>query len=190
MPLTISPSSHTERGDHAQTRTRPGASLRVHAAAETSLTGGQTLTIRVAPAMARDPASLRISAVVEPDERNRMLEIKAESAGYATGSQMQLDGLRAQRLWETEFRDVPHGTYEVTATVIGSEGRRATALRVVVITAWHTRASTTFTSYRRLDDQSRSVAPVPRARTRRSDWRADTAAASGTRTRCTASAQP
>ena len=51
------------------------------AAAETSLTGGQTLTIRVSPAMAREPASLRISAVVEPDERNRTLEIKAESAG-------------------------------------------------------------------------------------------------------------
>ena len=96
--------------------------------------GGQTLTIRVSPAMAREPASLRMSAVVEPDERNRMLEIKAESAGYATGSQMQLDGLRAQRSWETEFRDVPHGTYEVTATVIGSDGQRATALRVVVIT--------------------------------------------------------
>ena len=84
--------------------------------------------------MAREPASLRISAMVEPDERNRTLEIRAESAGYATGSRMQLDGLRAQRFWETEFRDVPHGTYEVTATVIGIEGRRAAALRVVVIT--------------------------------------------------------
>jgi hypothetical protein len=102
------------------------------AAAETPLTGGQILNIRVSPSVARQPASLKIVAMIEPDERNRTLEIKAESAGYATASRMQLDGLKAHRLWETEFRDVPHGTYDVTATVIGTEGRRATASRVVV----------------------------------------------------------
>ena len=97
------------------------------------LTGGQVVTVRVSPMMARQPASLRIVAMVEPDERNRTLEISAQSAGYATGSQMQLDGLQAKRMWETEFRDVPQGSYDVIATVIGTGGRRATASRVVVI---------------------------------------------------------
>jgi hypothetical protein len=103
------------------------------AGAETRLAGGQILNIRVSPAMAREPAVVTIVAMVEPDERNRVLEFKVESAGYETASRMQLDGLKARRMWETQLRDVPHGTYEVTATVIGAEGPRATASRVMVI---------------------------------------------------------
>jgi len=102
-------------------------------AAGTPLVGGQVVTIRVSPVMARQPASLSIVTTVEPDARNRTLEITAQSAGYATSSQMQLDGLSAQRVWDTLFRDVPQGDYDVTATVIGTDGRRATASRVVVI---------------------------------------------------------
>src|SRR5262245_32487893 len=98
-----------------------------------SLTGGQLVTIRVTPAMARQPASVRIVATVEPDERNRTLAITFESAGYTTASEMQLDGANARRVWETQIRDVPHGDYNVTATVTGTDGRRARASRVVVI---------------------------------------------------------
>ena len=101
--------------------------------AGTPLPGGQVVTIRVSPAMARQPASIKIIATVEPDSRNRTLEITAQSARYATGSQMQLDGLQAQRVWEIQFRDVPQGDYDVVATVIGTGGRRATASRVVVV---------------------------------------------------------
>ena len=99
----------------------------------TPLTGSQVVSIRVSPAMVRQPASITIIATVEPDERNRTLEITAESTGYATSSQTQLDGVRAQRVWDTQFRDVPRGDYNVVATVIGTDGRRATASRVVVI---------------------------------------------------------
>ena len=102
-------------------------------AAGTSLAGGQAVAIRVSPAMARQPASIRIIATVEPDPRNRTLAISVESARYATASQMQLEGANAQRVFETEFRDIPQGDYDVIATVIGTGGRRATASRVVVI---------------------------------------------------------
>jgi hypothetical protein len=50
--------------------------------AGTPLTGGQVVTIRVSPVMARQPASLKIVATVEPDERNRTREITAQSARY------------------------------------------------------------------------------------------------------------
>jgi hypothetical protein len=99
----------------------------------TPLAGGQAVTIRVSPVMVRQPASIRITATVEPDERNRTLAISAESAGYTTAHQMQLEGINAARVWETEFRDIPQGNYDVTATVIGTGGRRATASRVVVV---------------------------------------------------------
>lgn len=99
----------------------------------TPLPGAQVVTIRVSPAMARQPASIKIIATVEPDSRNRTLEISAESAGYATARQMQLEGANAQRVFETELRDIPQGDYDVVATVIGTAGRRATASRVVVV---------------------------------------------------------
>jgi hypothetical protein len=102
-------------------------------AAGTPVTGGQAVTIRVTPVMVRQPASIRITATIEPDDRNRTLAIAAESAGYATGHQIQLEGINAPRVLETEFRDIPQGNYDVTATVIGTGGRRATASRVVVV---------------------------------------------------------
>jgi hypothetical protein len=101
--------------------------------AGTPLAGNQAVTIRVSPVMVRQPASIRITATLEPDERNRTLAISAESAGYATAHQIQLEGINAPRVVETEFRDIPQGDYDVTATVIGTDGRRATASRVVVV---------------------------------------------------------
>jgi hypothetical protein len=103
------------------------------AATVVTLDGSQTLTVRVTPAMSREPASLKIQAVIEADDRNRSLEIVARSNGYMRSSQIQIDGRDAQRVWEIEFRDVPHGNYEVTATLMGNEGKRATATRVVTV---------------------------------------------------------
>ena len=99
----------------------------------TPLAGGQAVSIRVSPVMARQPASIRIVTTVERDERNRELAITAEAAEYATTSEMQLEGVNAQRVSTTEFRDIPEGKYDVTATVIGTGGRRATASSVVVV---------------------------------------------------------
>ena len=103
------------------------------AAAAVTLGGSQALTVRVTPAVTREPAALRIQAIVETDDRNRSLQIVARSAGYMRSSEIQLDGRDAQRVWEIEFRDVPRGNYEVTATLMGSEGRRATVSKVVTV---------------------------------------------------------
>ena len=55
------------------------------------LDGGQPLTVRVSPAIAAEPAVLKVVAVVEADDRNRALEITAESDGYLRSSQIQLE---------------------------------------------------------------------------------------------------
>ena len=100
---------------------------------EAPSTGTEMVALRVSPAMAREPASLRIGATIEPDERNRALEFAVRSSGYTTSSEVPLDGINARRVWETEIRDVPHGEYDVTATIIGTGGRRGTASRVAVV---------------------------------------------------------
>ena len=91
------------------------------------------LTLRVTPAIAREPASLKIVAIIPADDRNCGLDIVVHSDGYERSSHIQLDGREAQRVWNLEFRDVPRGDYNVIGTLTGSEGRRATVMRVVVV---------------------------------------------------------
>jgi hypothetical protein len=95
------------------------------------------LTLRVSPKIAREPASLWITAVVPADERNRGLEIIAESDGYMRSSHIQIDGRDAQRVWDIEFRDVPRGDYNVVGVLTGTDGRRAMVTRVVVVMPQH-----------------------------------------------------
>jgi hypothetical protein len=103
------------------------------AAATPRLHANPVLTLRVSPTIAREPASLKIVAIVPADDRNRGLEIIAHSEGYERSSHIQLDGRQAQRVWDVEFRDVPRGDYNVIGILTGSEGRRATVMRVVVV---------------------------------------------------------
>jgi hypothetical protein len=103
------------------------------AGAAARLDGGQALTVRVTPTMARQPASVKVLAVIEADDRNRSLEVIVRSSDYFRSSQVQVDGLGTQRVWEIEFRDVPQGNYEVTGILTGTEGRRAAVTRVVVV---------------------------------------------------------
>ena len=107
------------------------------AAATAALSADPMLTLRVSPTMAREPASLKIVAIVPADDRNRGLEIIAESAGYTRSSHIQLDGSDAQRVWDIEFRDVPHGNYDVIGVLTGTDGRRAIVSRVVVVMPLH-----------------------------------------------------
>ena len=95
------------------------------------------LTLRVSPTIAREPASLKIVAIVPTDDRNRGLEIIAQSEGYVRRSHIQLDGRDAQRVWDIEFRGVPQGDYDVIGVLTGTDGRRAIVTRVVVIIPPH-----------------------------------------------------
>ena len=97
------------------------------------LDAGEPLTVRVSPAVAAEPAVLKVVAVVELDDRNRFLEITAQSDNYLRRSQIQIEGQDAPRVWDVEFRDVPRGQYQVTATLTGTGGRRAAVSRVVMV---------------------------------------------------------
>jgi hypothetical protein len=102
-----------------------------------ALSADPILTLHVSPTMAREPASLKIVAIVAADDRNRGLEIIADSKGYMRSSHIQLDGRDAQRVWDVEFRDVPQGNYDIIGVLSGTDGRRATVSRVVVVMPLH-----------------------------------------------------
>ena len=87
------------------------------------LGAGEPLALRVSPAVSFAPANLVVRATIEADAANRFMEVVAESADFFRASTIQLEGDKAPRTNMFEFRSLPPGTYEVKATLIGSNGR-------------------------------------------------------------------
>jgi hypothetical protein len=110
--------------------------MRVHAWAcglavmTTTVVGAkEPLSMRVSPVMAFAPANLMIQTRLEPDANNGAIEVVAESSEFYRSSVIQLEGDRAPRTTTFEFRSVPEGRYEVTAVLIGTDGRQRALVR-------------------------------------------------------------
>src|SRR4051812_18066760 len=76
----------------------------------------EPIRIRVSPAVAFSPADIMIETTVEPDARNREVEVTVDSAGFLSTSTVTLDGDNAPRVKTFRFRQLPAGNYEVSAT--------------------------------------------------------------------------
>jgi hypothetical protein len=94
---------------------------------------GQPLSVAVSPKIAPAPGYVRVSARIEPSDDNRALEITAVSEDFSRSSVIQLDGSRAPRVQVVDYANLPAGTYQVGATLIGQNGRRAEASRFVQV---------------------------------------------------------
>jgi hypothetical protein len=90
---------------------------------------GEKMTVRVSPAVSFAPANLMVRAQIEADAQNRAVEIVAESTEFYRSSEIQLDGENAPRTSTFEFRSLPPGTYEVTATLLGPGGSARASVR-------------------------------------------------------------
>jgi hypothetical protein len=99
----------------------------------TTLTGAQPLVLTVAPKIAPEPGYVRVRVRIEPDADNRMLEVTALSDEYSRTSEIPLNGSSAPRLSIIDYPNLPSGTYEVHAVLLGSKGNRATMRSVVQI---------------------------------------------------------
>src|SRR5262245_19282598 len=82
--------------------------------ATTALDATAPLSIHVRPAMSVAPANLVMQARVEPDAKNRAIEIVADSEDFYRSSTIQLDGELAPKTTYFEFRSLPSGEYTVT----------------------------------------------------------------------------
>ena len=83
----------------------------------------EPVSIHVSPAVSFAPADLFIRMSVEPDARNRAIEVIADSDAFYRSSAIQLEGDRAARTTTVQFHSVPPGEYNVTVAVIGDDGR-------------------------------------------------------------------
>jgi hypothetical protein len=87
---------------------------------------GEPVSVRVNPSVAIAPTILAISVKVAPQAANRALEIVVDSGDFYRLSRTQLEGDQGPVLNNLKIDGVPAGEYEVTATVIGDDGRRGT----------------------------------------------------------------
>jgi len=90
---------------------------------------GERLTIKVSPSVAFAPANLVVRTTIEADTRNRAIAIVAESSEFYRASEVELDGDKAPRTTTFEFRSLPSGTYQVTATLLGADDKPLTYVR-------------------------------------------------------------
>jgi hypothetical protein len=86
------------------------------------------LAIRVSPAVAFAPATLRVQTTIEADAANRSVEIVAESEDFYRSSEMQLDGESAPRTTIFQFRSLPSGEYSVRAILRDQGGHEITSV--------------------------------------------------------------
>jgi len=103
-------------------------------AAQPRLMGaGEALSLHVTPTAAMAPTAIRIRAIVEPDSKNRALEVSADSGIFLQGSRIELDGEAAPRVNEVVFRDMPSGAYEIAVRLLDSSGRVLALVRNTVV---------------------------------------------------------
>ena len=86
------------------------------------LGAGERLAMSVSPAVSFAPAHLVVRAVIEADDENRAMKVVAESGDFYRASEVELDGDRAPRTNMFEFRSLPPGNYQVTATLLSADG--------------------------------------------------------------------
>ena len=91
----------------------------------------QLLSLEVSPAVAPGPAFVRVRAFVEPSDDNRSLDIVAQSTEFYRSSHLDLDGRNSPRIAVVEYPRLPPGNYEITGVLVGSGGKRATAMKLV-----------------------------------------------------------
>ncbi len=85
------------------------------------------LSARIVPRFSVAPGNVSIIATVEPDERNHLLRVEAESPAFFRSTEIPLNGHRAARVHTIAFRDLPAGQYEIRVRV----GRTTDALVTV-----------------------------------------------------------
>ena len=99
-----------------------------------ALHSGEALQMEVTPAIQREPAIVTVRATIEASPDNRMLEVTAKSPVLAKTSKLPIDGSKdTSPLKVIEFRDLPSGLYQITGVLIGSQGPRATVVRLAKI---------------------------------------------------------
>ena len=91
-----------------------------------------SVEVKTNPSVCLSPCRhLTVTVRVEPNDLNRYVDVAVNGEDYYRSSAFQLDGASAPKtLPPFEFKDIPAGEYEVSATIYGA-GDAVLARRVV-----------------------------------------------------------
>jgi hypothetical protein len=105
-----------------------GGALAV-AGARTSAAAGtaDVVELRMRARYLSEPATLRMTVVVEPDAANRRLQVELDGDLLFRSSELPLDGAEHQRFNDFQFRGLPAGRYTLRVTVFSANAVRGTA---------------------------------------------------------------
>jgi hypothetical protein len=98
-----------------------------------SVTALDGLEMHVSPSVSMAPANVNVRAHVAPDADNRGIEFSADSEDFFRKSFVTLEGDKAPAITQLAFTGLPGGEYQVSVSLIGSRGVRATVTRRVRI---------------------------------------------------------
>src|SRR4029453_19222677 len=94
------------------------------------------LRIEVSPRISQAPAQVRIRAIVTPSPENRGLRVVADSGEFFRSSYLPLEGADAAPITDTSFKNLPGGAYEVTVTLVDSQGHATNVdRRTIMVTS-------------------------------------------------------
>ena len=94
-----------------------------------SVGAGERIVLKASPEISFAPARITIRASIEADADNRAMEIVAESEEFYRSSMIELEGDQAPRTSVFEFRDLPGGTYQISARLLGPSGKSLAYVR-------------------------------------------------------------
>jgi hypothetical protein len=81
-----------------------------------------------------EPATVQITVAVAPDALNRLLRIQADSGDFYRASELTLEGDGDKRLHYVEFKNLPAGSYLLTAEVLSTNDVLGHATQALVVT--------------------------------------------------------
>ena len=102
-------------------------------AAGSSLTAQDVVEIRLRGRYFSEPATVRITVAVQPDERNRTLVIQADGDRLFRSSELELAGENGKRIHTFEFKNLPAGYYTIRAEVRSTARIRGAAEELLVV---------------------------------------------------------
>ena len=110
-----------------------GLLLVLAAGANAPGTAAGVLDITMQGAYFSEPATVRFTVTVEPNDANRTLRIEADSEGLYRASEIPLSGANEKRLHQIMFKNLTAGDYSLRAEVRSSTGVRGVATRELVV---------------------------------------------------------
>ncbi len=86
-----------------------------------SVHAGEMVEIQLRGHYYAEPATVRVTVLVEPDDRNRTLRLEADGDRMFRSSEVPLTGNGDKRLHTIELKNLPAGVYNLRAEVLSRD---------------------------------------------------------------------